>query len=61
MIVGLSGGIDSALVAVLAADALGAENVFGVAMPARYSSDGSLTDAETAREESWHPLRGAAD
>ena len=47
MIIGLSGGIDSALVAVLAADALGAENVLGVAMPARYSSDGSLTDAET--------------
>jgi NAD+ synthetase len=46
VIVGLSGGIDSALVAVLAADALGAENVFGVAMPARYSSSGSLTDAE---------------
>jgi NAD+ synthase (glutamine-hydrolysing) len=45
VIVGLSGGIDSALVTVLAADALGAENVFGVAMPARYSSDGSLTDA----------------
>jgi NAD+ synthase (glutamine-hydrolysing) len=45
VIVGLSGGIDSALVAVLAADALGAENVFGVAMPARYSSGGSLTDA----------------
>jgi NAD+ synthase (glutamine-hydrolysing) len=46
VIVGLSGGIDSALVAVLAADALGAENVLGVAMPARYSSAGSLTDAE---------------
>ena len=46
MIVGLSGGIDSALVAVLAADALGAENVFGVAMPTRYSSAGSLSDAE---------------
>ncbi len=46
VILGLSGGIDSALVAVLAADALGAENVFGVAMPARYSSSGSLTDAE---------------
>ena len=42
----MSGGIDSALVAVLAADALGAENVLGVAMPARYSSSGSLTDAE---------------
>jgi NAD+ synthetase len=47
VILGLSGGIDSALVAVLAADALGAENVFGVAMPARYSSSGSLSDAET--------------
>jgi NAD+ synthetase len=46
VIVGLSGGIDSALVAVLAADALGVENVLGVAMPARYSSEGSLTDAE---------------
>jgi NAD+ synthase (glutamine-hydrolysing) len=45
VILGLSGGIDSALVAVLAADALGAENVFGVAMPARHSSSGSLTDA----------------
>jgi NAD+ synthase (glutamine-hydrolysing) len=46
VIIGLSGGIDSALVAVLAAAALGAENVLGVAMPARYSSAGSLTDAE---------------
>jgi NAD+ synthetase len=46
VILGLSGGIDSALVAVLAADALGAENVLGVAMPARYSSSGSLSDAE---------------
>jgi len=45
VILGLSGGIDSALVAVLAADALGAENVLGVAMPARYSSSGSLSDA----------------
>ncbi|MEI9863132.1 MAG: NAD+ synthase [Limisphaerales bacterium] len=45
VILGLSGGIDSALVAVLAADALGAENVLGVAMPARHSSAGSLTDA----------------
>ncbi|HUZ06358.1 MAG TPA: NAD+ synthase, partial [Candidatus Paceibacterota bacterium] len=46
VILGLSGGIDSALVAVLAADALGAENVLGVAMPARYSSSGSLSDAD---------------
>ena len=46
VLVGLSGGIDSALVAAIAADALGAENVFGVSMPARYSSEGSLMDAE---------------
>ncbi len=42
----MSGGIDSALVAVMAADALGPENVWGISMPARYSSSGSLTDAE---------------
>ncbi|HEV2327587.1 MAG TPA: NAD+ synthase [Verrucomicrobiae bacterium] len=46
VIVGLSGGIDSALTAVLATDALGKENVLGVAMPARYSSEGSIVDAE---------------
>jgi NAD+ synthase (glutamine-hydrolysing) len=46
VIVGLSGGIDSALTAVLAVNALGKENVLGVAMPARYSSEGSWRDAE---------------
>jgi len=46
VILGLSGGIDSALIAVIAADALGAANVWGVSLPARYSSGGSLTDAE---------------
>jgi NAD+ synthase (glutamine-hydrolysing) len=46
VIVGLSGGIDSALVAVLAAEALGPDKVLGVSMPARYSSAGSLSDAE---------------
>lgn len=45
-VLGLSGGIDSALVATLAADALGAANVLGVAMPSRYSSDHSITDAQ---------------
>ncbi len=44
-LIGLSGGIDSALTAVLAADALGAENVVGVAMPSRFSSSHSLDDA----------------
>ncbi len=45
-LVGLSGGIDSSVVAAVAARALGPENVVGVAMPTRYSSEGSLTDAE---------------
>jgi len=45
-VIGLSGGIDSALVAVIAAKALGAENVTGVFMPSRYSSNDSREDAE---------------
>ncbi|MEJ8647692.1 NAD+ synthase [Streptomyces sp. MS1.AVA.3] len=50
VVLGLSGGIDSALVAALACDALGAEHVHAVAMPSRYSSEHSLTDAaELAR------------
>jgi NAD+ synthetase len=46
VIVGLSGGIDSSLVATLAADALGSQNVTGVGMPGPYSSPGSIRDAE---------------
>ena len=45
-IIGLSGGIDSALTAVVAADALGPENVLGITMPSRYSSTGSIDDSE---------------
>ena len=49
-VLGLSGGIDSSLTAALAAEAIGAEHVLGVAMPSRYSSDHSLADArELAR------------
>ncbi len=44
-IIGLSGGIDSALTAVIAADAIGPENVIGVGMPGPYSSKGSIDDA----------------
>ncbi len=44
-VIGLSGGIDSSLVATIAADALGPEQVHGIAMPSRYSSAGSLADA----------------
>jgi NAD+ synthase (glutamine-hydrolysing) len=45
VVIGLSGGIDSALTAAIAADALGPDQVLGVSMPTRYSSEGSLTDA----------------
>ena len=50
VLLGLSGGIDSALTAAIAADALGPENVLGVMMPSRYSSQGSIDDSvELAR------------
>jgi NAD+ synthetase len=49
-VLGLSGGIDSAIVAALAADALGPDNVYALAMPSRYSSDHSLTDAQRLAE-----------
>jgi NAD+ synthase (glutamine-hydrolysing) len=46
VIIGLSGGIDSAVVAAIAVDAVGAQNVLGVSMPSRFSSEGSKTDAK---------------
>jgi NAD+ synthetase len=46
VLLGLSGGIDSALTAAIAVRALGPDNVLGVGMPTRYSSEGSVTDAE---------------
>ncbi len=49
-VVGLSGGIDSSLVAAVASDAIGAAHVHGVAMPSRYSSEGSVTDARLLAE-----------
>src|SRR5438309_1997345 len=45
VVVGLSGGIDSAVTAALAVDALGAEHVTGIAMPSKFSSQGSIDDA----------------
>ena len=45
-VLGLSGGVDSAVVAAIAADALGPENVVGVSMPSQYSSRGSIDDAK---------------
>ncbi|WCN00986.1 NAD+ synthase [Streptomyces sp. M92] len=55
VLVGLSGGIDSALVAAIACDAVGAENVHGVSMPSKYSSEHSRDDAaELARRTGLH-------
>lgn len=51
VVIGLSGGIDSALTAVVAVDALGRENVVGVGMPSRYSSEGSLSDSKEMAEK----------
>jgi NAD+ synthase (glutamine-hydrolysing) len=50
VILGLSGGIDSALCAVIASDAIGSENVYGISMPSKYSSDHSKSDAEDLAE-----------
>jgi NAD+ synthase (glutamine-hydrolysing) len=50
VILGLSGGIDSALVATLAVDALGPDRVYAVGLPSKYSSEGSLVDAEDLAE-----------
>ncbi|MEZ5366421.1 MAG: NAD+ synthase [Bryobacterales bacterium] len=50
VVLGLSGGIDSSLVAALAVDALGAENVTGLGMPGPYSSEGSVGDARAMAE-----------
>jgi NAD+ synthase (glutamine-hydrolysing) len=50
VVIGLSGGIDSTIVACIAADALGPEHVHGVSMPSRYSSDHSKSDAQLLAE-----------
>jgi NAD+ synthase (glutamine-hydrolysing) len=50
VVLGLSGGIDSSLVAAIAADALGPDHVHGVSMPSRYSSEGSRSDAGALAE-----------
>lgn len=57
VLIGLSGGIDSALTAAIACDAFGARNVHGVAMPSRYSSDHSIADAEELARRTGLPLR----
>jgi NAD+ synthase (glutamine-hydrolysing) len=50
VVIGLSGGIDSALTAVIAADALGSEHVWGISMPSRFSSQGSVDDSRLLAE-----------
>ena len=50
VILGLSGGIDSALTAAIAVEAMGSENVIGVGMPSEFSSEGSITDARELAE-----------
>ena len=57
VVIGLSGGVDSSLVAAIAVDALGAEHVHGVAMPSRFSSEGSETDAALLAEALGIELR----
>src|SRR5262249_43336955 len=50
IVIGISGGIDSALTAAIAVEALGAERVHGVSMPSQYSSDGTRGDAQRLAE-----------
>ena len=57
IVLGLSGGIDSSLVTVIAADAIGADRVHAVALPSRYSTEGSITDSERLCESLGVELR----
>ena len=57
VILGLSGGIDSAVCAALAVDAIGADRVFGVSLPSKYSSDHSVSDAQDLADRLGISLR----
>jgi NAD+ synthase (glutamine-hydrolysing) len=57
VLIALSGGIDSSLVAAIAVDALGGDNVVGISMPSRFSSEGSRLDAATLAESLGMELR----
>ena len=61
VVVGVSGGIDSAVTAAIAAEALGAERVHCVSMPSRYSSEGNAHRCAPSRREPRQPVPGAAD
>ena len=58
VVIGLSGGVDSSLVATIAVDALGADHVHGVMMPSKYSSDHSLADAKELAAQPGHRVAG---
>jgi NAD+ synthetase len=60
VILGLSGGIDSALVATIAVEALGAERVTGVTMPSKFSSEGSVSDSQKLADNLGIPLHEIA-
>ena len=60
-VMGLSGGIDSAVTCALAVAAIGAENVIGVSMPSPYSSQGSIDDAVALAKESGHSTTYGTD
>ena len=57
VVIALSGGVDSSLVAAVAVDALGSDNVVGLAMPSRFSSEGSVLDARALAENLGIELR----
>lgn len=57
VVLGMSGGVDSGIVGAIAADALGAENVQLVRLPSKYSSQGSLDDAQSAAQRLHAPIR----
>jgi NAD+ synthase (glutamine-hydrolysing) len=57
VVIGLSGGVDSAIVATIAVDALGKDNVIGISMPSRYSSTGSVTDTQKLTQNLGIKLR----
>ena len=60
VILGLSGGVDSALVATIAVEALGAENVVGITMPSEFSSQGSVSDSQQLADNLGIPLHKIA-
>ena len=61
VVIGLSGGVDSAIVATIAVDALGKDNVIGISMPSRYSSTGSVTDTQNTNTKFRHQIKNNFD